>query len=63
MSGMTQTKPRNAFRFSFDHTNDQPPDPLSRRLVLYVGLSILLSAFAPVDAGALRDFLGMALAQ
>ncbi len=59
---MNPAKPRNAFSLSFEHMDDQPPDPLSRRLVIFFGVSILLSAFPALDLGAIGDFLAAPLA-
>jgi uncharacterized membrane protein len=59
---MKPGKPRNAIRFSFEHMNDEPPDPAVRRLILVFGVSLVLWVFPALDSGAIGDFLASPLA-
>jgi hypothetical protein len=59
---MNPAKPRNAFHVTFEHMDDQPPDPRFRRLVLFVGVSIALGLFPPLSEVALRDLLALTVA-
>lgn len=59
---MNPAKPRNAFRLSFEHLDDEPPGPLFGRFVFFLGVSVVLAAFPVLDSGVVRHFLASAVA-